>query len=296
MAKTKRATFPVAAAVLLITTLFLCSCKDRQDSTSPHIESIKIASWNIRDFSDASRDDEELQHICNILKEYNLIAIMELIDENVLIRAQNMLRSWGLYYDYEVSDPVGRSPSSMERYAFLYDTDKVYVVEPGLLYPDPEDKFTREPYYATFRSGNFDFTIIVVHVIWGDTVGERQAEIQELAPVFQDIQDANASEQDVLLVGDFNREPNDDLAYGDLWAIESMEYLFHLPLKSMIVDSNLFDNIFYQPIYVTEYTGWKGINRFDETMFANDDNLANLMVSDHRPVWAEFNTNEDDDD
>jgi hypothetical protein len=236
--------------------------------------------------------------ICSILERYDFIAIMELLDEDVLIRARNMLAGMGRDYDYQISDKVGRSPSAMEIYAFLYDVDKLYVVESGQLYPDPEDKFIREPYYATFRSGEFDFTIVVVHVIWGDTVGERQAEIQELAAVFQDIQDMDPFEQDVLLVGDFNREPDDNVAYDPLMGIGSMSYLFDLSFnKSTIWDTNphLYDNIFFQDIYIAEYTGGKGIDRFDETMFANDDDVANLMVSDHRPVWAEFKTNEDDD-
>jgi len=295
MNKIKQLGFSVPVITSFVIILLLCSCKDRQDVHFLPVDRLKIASWNIRDFSDDRCNDEELQKICSILEQYDFIAIMELIDENVLIRTQNMLADMGRDYDYQISDKVGRSPSSMEIYAFLYDMDKVYVVKPGQLYPDPEDKFIREPYYATFRAGEFDFTIIVVHVIYNEPVGPCRAEIQELATVFQSIQDADPFEQDVLLVGDFNKEPNDGLAYSGLFGIDSLEYLFDLPLKTMIWDSNLYDNIFFQSMYVTEFTGRKEINYFDETMFANDDDIANLMVSDHRPVWAEFKTNEDDD-
>ena len=38
-----------------------------------------------------------------------------------------------------------------------------------------------------------------------------------------------------------------------------------------------------------------GIDRFDETDFGNDDKVANLAVSDHRPIWAVFNMTRDDD-
>ena len=34
---------------------------------------------------------------------------------------------------------------------------------------------------------------------------------------------------------------------------------------------------------------------FDETDFGNDDKAANLAVSDHRPVWAVFSIDRDDD-
>ena len=191
-----------------------------------------------------------------------------------------------------MSEPVGRSGSPYrERYAFLYYKGLVRVVKEGEHYPDAmdgEDDFVRDPYWATFRAGKFDFSVIVVHVVWGDSVAGRRAEIMALAEVYQYVQDANGAEDDVLLVGDFNREPNDTMAYGNLMALPSMTHLFRLPEKSHIRDSSLYDNIFFQTDHVTEYLGRSGIDKFDETDFGNDDTAANLAVSDHRPVWAVF--------
>ena len=73
-------------------------------------------------------------------------------------------------YDYQFSPAVGRG--SKERYAFLYRSKLVSVVRHGELYPDVadgKDDFSRDPYWATFRAGEFDFSVIAVHVIWGDT-------------------------------------------------------------------------------------------------------------------------------
>ena len=47
---------------------------------------------------------------------------------------------------------------------------------------------------------------------------------------------------------------------------------------------------------MSEYTDVSGIDKFDETEFGNDDEAANLAVSDHRPVWAELHTDKADDD
>ncbi len=74
-----------------------------------------------------------------------------------------------------------------------------------------------------------------------------------------------------------------------------MYALFSNPKKSHIKDTSLYDNIWLQSDHVGEYTGVSGIDRFDETDFGNDDDAANLAVSDHRPVWAEFETSADDD-
>ncbi len=231
------------------------------EPTTP--ETVKIASWNIRIFSDGSRDDTELRHICQTLKDYDFIAIVELRDATVLQRAESMLETMGKDYNYQVSDQVGRGVK--ERYAFLYDKSKVAVIETGKIFSDPDDVFIREPYYATFRSGKFDFTIIAIHVIWGDTVAERRAESRSLAKVYNQVQEMDPYEQDVILTGDFNREPNDTESYTPLRNISSMTCLFTLPQKSHIKDSSLYDNIWFQADYLREYTGISGIDRFDET-------------------------------
>ena len=253
---------------------------------------LKLAAWNIRILSDRSRDDTELHKIAQTLIDYDFIAISELRDEKVLKRIQKILSESGAEYGYLMSDPVGRVGSPYkERYAFLYYKGLVSVVKDGELYPDAadgEDDFVRDPYWATFRAGKFDFSVIAVHVVWGDAVARRRAEVMELAEVYEYVQEANGPEDDVLLVGDFNREPDDTMAYSNLMAVPSMTRVFQLPQKSHIRDSSLYDNIFFQTDYVTEYFGRSGIDKFDETDFGNDDTAANLAVSDHRPVWAVF--------
>lgn len=254
---------------------------------------LKMASWNIRILSN-SRTDEELKQICNIAKNFDFIAIVELRDELVMKRLVSIMKnSFGKTYNYELSSHVG-SATQKELYAFLYNTSLVSVVVPGKLFEGLT--FFRKPFYATFRAHSFDFTIIVNHIIWGTTVTERRKEINRLANVYQIVQDEDPHENDILLVGDFNREPEDDLAWGPLRSLTGMINLFHVPEKSMIWDSNLYDNIWFQSHYVREYTLDKGIVRFDESDFGNDDSAASKAVSDHRPVWALFNTNGPDDD
>ena len=253
----------------------------------------RLAAWNIRIFSDGSRNDDELHHIAKVLIDYDFIAIVELRDEVVLMRTEAILVGMGRDYDYVMSPRVGAKVK--ERYAFLFDPQIVRVIEDGEVFPDPNDAFLREPYFATFKAGEFDFTAIAVHVIWGDSVNQRRREVQELADVYQAVQAADDAEQDVILLGDFNRNPDDQSAYGPLLSIRSMRHLFRLPQKSHIKDTSLYDNIFFQTHHVTEYTGDSGIERFDETHFGNDDAAASLAVSDHRPVWGTFRIDTDDD-
>ena len=298
------------SVLFLLLVCVLAACSERDDpplvktnipnkqfeQNSPRglgTSTFRLAAWNIRIFSNGSRNDDELHHIAKVLINYDFIAIVELRDEMVLIRTEAILAGMERDYDYVMSPPVGAKVK--ERYAFLFDPQIVRVIEDGEVFPDPNDAFLREPYFATFKAGEFDFTAIAVHVIWGDTVNQRRREVQELANVYQSVQAADDAEQDVILLGDFNRNPDDQSAYGRLLSIPSMRHLFQLPHKSHIKDTSLYDNIFFQTHHVTEYTRDSGIERFDEIHFGNDDAAASLAVSDHRPVWGTFRIDTDDD-
>ena len=257
---------------------------------------LRLAAWNIRIMSNKSRTDAELKAIARTLADYDFIAIVELRDEAVLKRTRRILAQMGKTYQYQFSPTVGRG--SKERYAFLYKPEVVSVVRAGELYPDmadSKDDFARDPYWASFRAGEFDFSVIAVHVIWGKKVGPRKAEVKALADVYRYVQEANGAEDDVLLLGDFNRNPTDTESYRPIMAFPSMTRLFQFPQKSHIRDSSLYDNIFFQKKYLTEYLNKSGIDKFDETDFGNNDKAANLAVSDHRPIWAVFSTKIDDD-
>ena len=285
----------VVMCLCLVFSLILSSLEVQ--AKGHEVDELKFASWNVRILSDGSRDDAELKKIANVLTDYDFISIVELRDETVLKRLQTILKAMGKNYEYDISAAVGRGVK--ERVAFFYNPAFIEVVQPGQIYPDAADgtdDFIRDPYWATFRAGKFDFSVIAVHIVWGSRVGDRRDEIMALAPVYEHVQKHNGpDEDDILLVGDFNRDPGDLKAFGALLAMPSMTSLFQLPRKSHIKDSSLYDNILFQADYVTEYTGTNGIDKFDETDFANDDTAANSAVSDHRPVWATFRINADDD-
>ena len=252
---------------------------------------LRLATSNLRIMGNKS--DSELTQIARTLADYDLIAMIGVRDETVLKRIQKILLQMGESYEYDLSPAVGRVVK--EQYAFLYNQKLVSIVRGGSLYPDKKDNFIRPPYWATFRAGQFDFSVIAVNAIWGRQVGPRKAEVRALADVYRYVQVANGTEEDVLLVGDFNRTPTDVEAYSDIMAIPSMVGLFQLSRTSNIKDSHLYDNIFFQTNYVTEYLGNSGIDKFDETDFGNDDRAAYSAVGAHRPVWAMFSTNVDDD-
>ncbi|MBN1645216.1 hypothetical protein JW851_04250, partial [Candidatus Woesearchaeota archaeon] len=81
---------------------------------------ITIASFNIRKFSDNSRDDSELDKITEILKQFDLIAIQEIIGDPIILnRTVERLAEKGADYSFVVSEPIGNVQK--ERYAFLFN-------------------------------------------------------------------------------------------------------------------------------------------------------------------------------
>jgi len=144
---------------------------------------MSIATFNIRIFSNNSRDDEELLQICNILKEFDFIAIQEARDTEVLDRTVLMLKNqFNLDYRYIASKKVG-TERVKEIYAYLYRSDKVNAIKNFGLYPDPENEFIREPFIAMFKAGELDFYVINIHSVYRNSVSERRKEARKLAEV-----------------------------------------------------------------------------------------------------------------
>ena len=61
------------------------------------------------------------------------------------------------------------------------------------------------------------------------------------------------------------------------------------------IKERLYDNIWFQSHFTEEFTGTYGVIEFDEVLFGNDDKKASLAASDHRPLWADFESSVADD-
>jgi len=258
------------------------------DNEDPHRDArsgtVSIASWNIRMLSDRSRNNDELHAISSIIKRYDLIAIQEVHDTKVLTRLQSFLPG----YAVAASSKVGRGRK--ERYAFFWRKDKIELIGEPAVFHDPGDIFIREPYTATFRAGEFDFTLCTIHILFGSGPVERRKELIYLDEVAEQIQAANGAEQDVILLGDFNFPPTDRG-----WQLAGWTALFQEPIKTTIGDKSLYDNIWIEPKATTEFSGDRSMFSFDATLYAGDLKRASLEVSDHRPVSARFRIDIDDD-
>jgi endonuclease/exonuclease/phosphatase family metal-dependent hydrolase len=193
-----------------------------------------LASWNIRNIS-KSKSEEKLQKILDIFTRFDLVAVQEVRDVEVL---ETMLKLLGNNWSYRVSGQVGTAKHK-ERYAFFWRTSAVQLIsEPALLNEETKDYFVREPFIGYFRAGVFDFVLATVHIVWGDSIAGRREEIKQLDKVLLAISDAAKSEKDIILCGDFNMPPS-DLS----WSVDGWQNLIDEPARTVVGDTSLYDNV-----------------------------------------------------
>ncbi len=255
---------------------------------------LTLATWNIRNISNNSRSDAELGIIALIIFRYDFIALQEVIDENVILRLEKiLLDDFQVDYDIEVSGKVGNNKK--ERYAFMWRKDLITKESPGVLYNDVGNKFEREPFCGHFRAGTFDFRPCTIHLLFGANEADRRPELALLDDVYRASRSIS-SEEDIILLGDFNFGP-DDAGWSELKAEDNMMHAIDPPLKTTIKDISLYDNIWWPDSSKEIVVGSGEVFEWDELMYPTGSRKeANRLTSDHRPVSVRVQLSTLDDD
>ncbi len=250
---------------------------------------VRIASFNIQVFGRAKEQNvAAMQTLAAIIRNFDVIAVQEIrIKDDFLL--QRFLSTYlnplsGRSYDYVLGPRLGRS-SSKEQYAFIYDTNRVEV-DRNHTYTvrDPDDLLHREPFVAMFRVRGpppgeaFTFVLVNIHT----DPDEVDTELNDLAKVCRAVRVAALSEDDIILLGDFNV---DGQHMGELGRIPGLR-----PLISEVFTNTrqtaLYDNVLIHHPSTAEFVGRAGV--YDILRLHNLKLSEALQVSDHMPVWAEF--------
>lgn len=261
---------------------------------------LMMGHWNVRNLGRAALETDRAKDVAAIIAEYDVVALLELRDKEIVDGLVNMLGSeaWGAAVSREVGDE-----NRKEVYAYLYRKAAVELQCEEVV-RDTSDKWVREPYLASFRApGGFDFVLAAIHATWGKSVGERRLEIEALGSLLKRIEKWDGGEKDLLLLGDFNLEPTDK-AWAKTRAAGWVPLLedHGEGLKSMVGDTHLYDNIWAHSKHTveSEWLGASGVIRFDKVLKfgkkSESDKRAIKEFSDHRPTWALFAARADDDE
>jgi deoxyribonuclease-1-like protein len=90
---------------------------------------ISVCSWNLENFG-KSKSDTTIEFIANTIKDYDVVAIQEVVagygGSQAVAKLCDVLNRKGAKWDYTVSDPTSSNNSyKVERYAFIWKTSKL---------------------------------------------------------------------------------------------------------------------------------------------------------------------------
>ena len=126
----------IKSIILILISLLFVSCHISNtilNNTQP-TEWIKLTSWNIRILSNDSWDDFEQQKIATIIDRYDIFAVQEVRDSDVINRLLNILPD---DWDAIISNKTGRGVK--EQYTVFYDSNIIQPLGTSYLFSDSDD-------------------------------------------------------------------------------------------------------------------------------------------------------------
>jgi exonuclease III len=228
--------------------------------------------------------------LANVVRQFDIVAIQELrtTDDSVMESLLALVNAEGSGYRYLVGPRLGRT-SSKEQYVFVYDAARVDVDPQSVItVADPQDYLHREPTIARFQvrstsaQPGFSFILANIHT----DPDETDTELDALADVFVSLQRNNWQEDDVILLGDLNVSHQE---LGRLGRLPNIAYTVHgEPTNTRGTQS--YDNVVFDRLATSEFTGAAGIVGLQEAFGLSMEQA--IDVSDHLPIWAEFDVHE----
>lgn len=190
-------------------------------------------------------------------------------------------------YSHVIGPRQGRS-NSKEQYWLIYNTEKVTVLNTDI-WPDKEDIFERSPYAVYLRTTDaFDFILLNNH-LQPSAVEKEIRVLPRVADYYRELW----HDPDVMIVGDLNA----DGYYFDSTLLDGIfpanEYAIVITDEydtTLAQSHNTYDRFIISSTVAANFTGNFGVIRFDEQYDFSTLSITPRTVSDHYPIWAEFET------
>ena len=243
-------------------------------------ESLRVGQWNWRDASIKSRYRSEIKLAVDLVEKVkpDILAIEEVLDDKVVGRLADGLNGRELSYSHLTSPEVGRG-TACERYAFVWNTEKVKMVGEPAFMPDPDNKISREPWLALFDVNDYVLLVFAFHA----SSDEEQSLIEdkEVADFFAEVENG-VENTELILCGDFNQS-SDRTVFHAMREVATPA----IPSTTDTTVGQTFrpdDNIWVDNDLAFENPG---VFRHDDEWFDGDNDEASLHLSDHYLVWVD---------
>ncbi len=297
----------ILMSILLIVILlqsFSCSTKKSGiEDNWLNDKILNIGTFNIAWLGDGINDNtprtkQDYKLIADVIKETGLevIGLQEI--ENAA--AMDLLIEHLPGYSYYISDGYGK-----QNLAVLY-RDYIELQYIGDYTPIAvEENRTRSGMFLNGRKGNFDWYLLVVHFKatsrFDDTPEKRQASIQmrtqqaEIVSKFVDSLLANGTEQDIIIVGDFNDylERKEGTSIAAIAENPNIEFLTAGMTSCKNERWYVIDHI---AVTKSAKNRYKDNSRFMENFRARFDKSVADIISDHCPIGVSFEIVSPDND
>ena len=261
---------------------------DRNSAEAPHIT---IGSFNIQTLGKTKMSKPGVVSILiDVARRFDILAVQELrdIDQGVIPKFLEAINADGAQYAAAVGPRQGYNIAGtryFEQTVFIYDTTKAELIAPTYAARNHYDIMHRPPFVGHFQTVGVDpaeafkFVLMNVHVDYDDAHVEFEAMQKIIGGIYANHQ----GEDDFILIGDLNEEPNRFQKYA--WMNDQYAAIPN-HWKTNTVQTENYDNIVFDAARTSEYLQQSGVL---DLMGEYDLTLAEAkLVSDHLPVWATF--------
>ncbi len=290
-----------------------------------------IATWNLRMFGGLTtrwestagdkvkRNLHDIHAIAEIVSRFDVIAIQEARED--LQALQALMRILGPNWGVILSDINWGDRGNGERLAFIFDLRRVkpaglageLVVPDEWLAKDEHaairagkirfdglyKQFSRTPYAVSFYSAEKYFTLITLHIWYGEKDAAREPEIRAIAEwLYRWAGRSKTYRENFIVLGDFNIARKDDQNWKALTS-KGLRPPDELDQALRTITDKRGRLHYYDEIaWFTEagkakldleYTGQAGYFEWTKHLLTDKSSSEkSARISDHYPLWAEF--------
>jgi endonuclease/exonuclease/phosphatase family metal-dependent hydrolase len=259
------------------------------------------------------RDLFDVRCIAEIVSRFDVVAIQEAKGDLTALRA--MLQALGETWALIATDATRGRAGNNERMVFVFDRRRVspsglageLVVaiesDTPVEATELDQQFARTPYAVSFLTGARGFTLVTLHVLYGEAPADRVDELKEIATWLAEWPKREKEwSENLLTLGDFNVDRRGD----PLWdALTATGLTTPEPLNE--VPRTIFDEPqaahFYDQIAWFEENNTRSVLTLDFVSAGSFDFVPLLQgaltktalswrISDHYPLWVEFSVRE----
>lgn len=285
----------------------------------PHV---RIATWNLRVFggltkawttpqeASPKRNFTDVHLIAAVLRRFDVIAVQEI--RGNLRALRHLMKVLGEEWAFILTDVTKGTDRNPERLAFLFNTRRVKLsglacelVVPlqqgaGLGPAELDRQFARTPYAVSFFSQGQTFTLVTLHVLFGDEAAERVPELRAIAQWLADWAEQEFGwDHNLIALGDFNIDRVGDPLFEAFTSTGLVPAPQLAGLPRTIFDDAGAEHFYDQIAWFTKGQAHRPVLTLEAGAGGHIDFVPDLQgertltelsfhISDHYPMWVEF--------